>query len=63
MSLALHYNNYITEVTEQVTWLDSQKMLTNRYKEHIYTAVKSLTVEQVSRSENLGGKNVQKIFN
>jgi transposase len=50
-------------ITEQVTWLDSKQLFTNRYKEHIYKIVKDLTVEQVSRSENLGSKQVQKIFN
>lgn len=49
--------------TEQVTWLDSKQLLTNRYKEYIYAAVKDLTVEQVSRTEKLGSKKVQKIFN
>jgi len=49
--------------TEQVTWLDSKQLLTNRSKEYIYAAVKDLTVEQVSRSEKLGSKKVQKIFN
>jgi transposase len=33
--------------TEQVIWLDSKRLLTNRYKEYIYTKVKDLTVEQV----------------
>ncbi|WP_373547709.1 ISL3 family transposase [Chamaesiphon sp.] len=49
--------------TEQVAWLDSKQLLTNRFKEYIYIRVKELTVEQVSRSENLGSKQVQKIFN
>jgi len=49
--------------TEQVTWLDPKQLVTNRYKEYIYTRVKDLTVEQVSRSESLGSKQVQKIFN
>jgi transposase len=49
--------------TEQLTWLDSKQSITNRYKEYIYAKVKDLTVEQVSRNENLGAKQVQKIFN
>jgi transposase len=49
--------------TERLEWLDSRKLLTSRYKEYIYGRVKDLTVEQVSRSENLGSKQVQKIFN
>jgi transposase len=49
--------------TEQVIWLDSKRLLTNRYKEYIYTKVKDLTVEQVGRSESLGSKQVQEIFN
>jgi transposase len=48
--------------TEQVAWLDSKQLFTTRSKEYIYTRVKDLTVEQVSRSENLGSKQVQKIF-
>lgn len=49
--------------TEQVAWLDSKQLFTNRYKKYIYARVKDLTVEQVSRSENVGSKQVQKIFN
>jgi transposase len=49
--------------TEQVTWLDPKQLVTNRSKEYIYIRVKNLTVEQVSQSENLGSKQVQKIFN
>ena len=49
--------------TEQVIWLDSKRLLTNRYKEYIYTKVKDLTVEQVGRSESVGSKQVQEIFN
>jgi transposase len=49
--------------TEQLTWLDSKQLLTNRYKEYIYARVKDLTVEQVAKSESLGSKKVQKIFN
>lgn len=49
--------------TEQLTWLDSKQSITNRYKEYIYAKVKDLTVEQVGRNENLGTKQVQKIFN
>jgi len=48
--------------TEQVIWLDPKQVFTNRFKEYIYTRAKDLTVEQVSRSENLGSKQVQKIF-
>jgi transposase len=48
--------------TAQVAWLDPKQLFTNRFKEYIYTRVKDLTVEQVSRSENLGSKQVQKIF-
>ena len=48
--------------TEQVTWLDPKQLFTNRFKEYIYTRVKELTVEQVSRSEDLGSKQVQRIF-
>jgi transposase len=49
--------------TEQLIWLDSRQLLTNRFKEYIYTRAKELTVEQVSKSENLGSKQVQKVFN
>jgi transposase len=49
--------------TEQVIWLDPKQLFTNRFKEYIYARVKELTVEQVSRHENLGSKQVQKIFN
>jgi transposase len=49
--------------TEQLMWLDSKQSLTMRYKEYIYAKVKNLTVEQVGRSESLGSKQVQKIFN
>jgi transposase len=49
-------------ITAQVAWLDPKQLFTNRFKEYIYTRVKDLTVEQVSRSENLGSKQVQKIF-
>jgi transposase len=48
--------------TEQLIWLNSRQLCTNRFKEYIYKRVKELTVEQVSRSENLGSKQVQKIF-
>lgn len=48
--------------TEQLTWLNSKQSLTNRYKEYVYARVKDLTIEQVGRSENLGIKQVQKIF-
>lgn len=49
--------------TEQLAWLDSKQLITSRYKEYIYAKVKDSTVEQVSRSEDLGSKQVQKIFN
>jgi transposase len=49
--------------TEQLIWINSKQLLTNRYKEYIYARVKELTVEQVAQSENLGSKQVQKIFN
>jgi transposase len=48
--------------TERLTWLTSKQLFTDRYKKYIYLQVKELTVEQVSRAEQVGNKRVQKIF-
>lgn len=49
-------------VTEQLIWLTSKQLFTDRHKKYIYLQVKELTVEQVSQAEQVGSKRVQKIF-
>ena len=48
--------------TERLEWIDLGKKCTKRYEEYLYERVKELTVEQVSKNENLSPKQVQKIF-
>jgi transposase len=48
--------------TEQLSWLEKRQLFTCRYQEYIYTRVKELTTEQVSRSEQLSAEQVQQMF-
>ena len=48
--------------TERLTWLTTKQLFTDRSKKYIYLKVKELTVEQVSRTEQLSSTRVQKIF-
>jgi transposase len=48
--------------TERLQWIKLAKKWTHRYEEYLYERVKELTVEQVSKNENLSPKQVQKIF-
>ena len=54
-----HCNKYPTEPLE---WIDKRRNYTKRYEEYIYEKVKELTVEQVSRNEQLSPEQVQTIF-
>ncbi len=48
--------------TEPLLWLEKRRNHTKRYEEYIYERVKELTVEQVSRTEQLSAEQVQNIF-
>jgi transposase len=48
--------------TERLAWLTTKQLFTDRYKKYIYLKVKELTVEQVSRTEQVSSARVQKIF-
>jgi transposase len=45
-----------------LAWLTTKQLFTDRYKKYIYLKVKELTVEQVSRTEQISSTRVQKIF-
>ncbi len=42
--------------------MERKRNYTSRYEEYIYERVKELTVEQVSRTEQLSPEQVQNIF-
>ena len=48
--------------TEPLEFLEKGRNYTRRYEEFIYEKVKDLTVEQVSRNEQLNPAQVEKIF-
>jgi transposase len=48
--------------TEILSWIEKGRAFTCRYEDYIYAQVKTLTVEQVSKQENLGRDQVQRIF-
>jgi transposase len=48
--------------TERLAWLTPKQLFTDRYKKYIYLKVKELTIEQVSRTEQVSSTRVQKIF-
>lgn len=48
--------------TERLLWIELGKKVTKRYQEYLYERVKELTVEQVSKNENLSPEQVQKLF-
>lgn len=48
--------------TEPLEWIESRRNYTKRYEEYIYEKVKELTVEQVSKFEQLSSEQVQAIF-
>ncbi len=43
-------------------WIEPRRNYTKRYEEYVYERVKDLTVEQVSRTEQLSPQQVQNIF-
>ena len=51
-----------TYPTERLEWMERKRNYTSRYEEYIYERVKELTVEQVSRTEQLSPEQVQNIF-
>ena len=48
--------------TEPLSWIEMRRNYTKRYEEYIYEKVKELTVEQVSKSEQLSPEQVKNIF-
>jgi transposase len=48
--------------TEPLEWIESRRNYTKRYEKYIYEKVKELTVEQVSKIEQLSSEQVQAIF-
>ena len=54
-----HCGKYPTELLE---WIGPRRNYTKRYEEYIYEKVKELTVEQVSKTEQLSPEQVQNIF-
>jgi transposase len=48
--------------TEQLCWMEMGRKYTQRYEEYIYEKVKELTVEQVSRTEQISAAQVERIF-
>jgi transposase len=48
--------------SEPLIWLEKGRNYTKRYEEYIDERVKELTVEQVSRTEQLSAEQVQNIF-
>jgi transposase len=48
--------------TEPLDFLEKRRNYTKRYEEFIYEKVKELTVEQVSKNEQLSSEQVQNIF-
>jgi transposase len=48
--------------TESLDFVEKGRTYTKRYEEYIYERVKELTVEQVSRNEELSREQVQNIF-
>jgi transposase len=48
--------------TEPLSFVDKRRNYTRRYEEYIYERVKELTVEQVSRNEQLSPAKVENIF-
>lgn len=55
-------NNCQKYPTEELTWLEKRQLFTNRYQSYIYEKVKELTVEQVSKNEQLSIDQIQRIF-
>lgn len=49
--------------TERLEFVDWERRYTQRYEEHIYQRVKSSSIEQVRREEQLSFEQVQGIFN
>lgn len=49
--------------TERLEFMDWKHRHTKRYEEYIYERVKQSTVEQVSREEELGRDEIQRMFN
>lgn len=58
--LSCSCQRYFTERLEFVDW---ERRYTQRYEEHIYQRVKSSSIEQVRREEQLSFEQVQGIFN
>ena len=54
-----HCQKYSTEALDFVA---TGRKYTKRYEEYIYERVKELTVEQVSKNEELSGEQVKNIF-
>ena len=48
--------------TERLPFLEMRRKYTIRYEEYIYERVKELTVEQVSKNEQLSPEQVKQIF-
>ena len=48
--------------TEILDWVKKRRGYTCRYEEYIYSQVKQLTCEQVSKSEQLSPQQVKSIF-
>lgn len=49
--------------TERLEFVDWERRYTQRYEEHIYQRVKSSSIEQVRREDQLSFEQVQGIFN
>jgi transposase len=48
--------------TERLSFLEMRRNYTIRYEEYIYEKVKELTIEQVSKNEQLSAEQVSQIF-
>jgi len=48
--------------TEILDWVEKRRGFTCRYEQYIYSQVKQLTVEQVSKAEQLSPQQVKSIF-
>ena len=48
--------------TERLSFREMKRNYTSRYEQYIYEKVKELTVEQVSKNEQLSPEQVQNIF-
>ncbi len=49
-------------VTQKLEFIDWRQVYTRRYEQHIYQRVLSVSVEQVSREEDLSSEVIQGIF-